>query len=248
MEYHAVLSKPYIRVCRPEGMSFGGSQEWFPDRTIRDYGCGLIGASDVLLYIGCGEAKDSENPFIKEPEMVKGQETAKIPSNIFRAEDYERLVKMYRRYFPILPGFGMPGWFLSIGFNLWFRRHGFLWKARWGVPYKKMMESVAGMLEENLPVILSVGPHFPCFWRKEGLLLYQKEAGHHLKPSVRTRAHYVVVTAVCGEWLQISSWGREYYIRISEYGEYVRKYSCPLFSNICLIRRRRSSVLFRGPV
>ena len=55
-------------------------------------------------------------------------------------------------------------------------------------------------------------------------------------PAARTRAHYVIVTGIAGEWLRISSWGRMYYIRIAEYEDYVRRYSCPLFSNICFIR------------
>ncbi|WP_251495276.1 hypothetical protein [Otoolea muris] len=229
MEYNVKLSRPYIRIRRPDGISFGGSQEWFEEKTIRDFGCGLIGAADVLLYVSrpAQAGEESRN-------AASGEEgTPEIPY-----EEYGRHVAALKRHFPIIPGFGMPGWFLSVGFNIIFRRQKSPYRARWGIPHRRLFSSIAEMLRQDIPVILSAGPHFPRFWGKEGLTLYREAADKTMLPAAKTRAHYVIVTGMAGEWMRISSWGRMYYIRISEYEEYVRRYSCPLFSNICYIRSR----------
>lgn len=113
MEYNVKLSRPYICIRRPEGLSFGGSQEWFEEKTVRDYGCGLIGAADVLLYVS-RPAQAGEG----SGDAASREEAARE----LTFEEYGRHVAALRRHFPIIPGFGMPGWFLSIGFNIIFRR------------------------------------------------------------------------------------------------------------------------------
>ena len=40
------------------------------------------------------------------------------------------------------------------------------------------------------------------------------------------------------EWLRISSWGRLYYLKRSEFEEYVHKYSLGFTSNILLVEKR----------
>ena len=56
-------------------------------------------------------------------------------------------------------------------------------------------------------------------------------------PSSSAIAHYVTATGCDGDWLRISSWGSEYYIKRSEYDDYVRRHSASLVSNILMLRK-----------
>ena len=58
-------------------------------------------------------------------------------------------------------------------------------------------------------------------------------------PGPQTHAHYVTVTGADSDWLQISSWGKRYYIRKDDYLSYVKRHSARLFSNILYIREKK---------
>lgn len=93
------------------------------------------------------------------------------------------------------------------------------------------------MLVHDLPVILAVGPNFPIPWKRHKLAFYQKRGQEYIE-ACRTAAHFVVITGMCGQWLEISSWGNKYYVNMKEYEEYVAHYSCPLVSNIIYVKKR----------
>ena len=76
-----------------------------------------------------------------------------------------------------------------------------------------------------------IGGKFP----KHKLGLYQGE-GH--REAGATRAHYVTVTGVDGEWMTVSSWGQVYDIRREEFDRYRYRHSCGLYSNIVKVQRR----------
>ena len=58
-------------------------------------------------------------------------------------------------------------------------------------------------------------------------------------PAAEVKAHFVVVTGLENEYLQVSSWGKEYYISWQEYLHYAGKCSSFLVSNICMLYEKR---------
>ncbi len=205
------LKRPFHQVETKNGIAYGGNQAWFPYRFLRKTGCGVISAADVLLYIG-GKEKVSEKEYM----------------------DFAKKLWLY--YLPVIPGFGMNGLTLMLGMNRYFINQSLPYRACWKLSGRKMLRRIDKMLAKNLPVILSVGPNFPKFWGKEKLNFYIKTRDRKYIPAVKTSAHFVTVTGRDGLWLKISSWGKEYYIDIREYKEYVKQYSSPLVSNIIEIR------------
>jgi len=230
------LKKNYISVERKNSNhdilpSFGGSQSWFADddaplfskgRIICSYGCGLISSADILYYL-----------------------THKEVDGI----DYERyckyIFKMKKKYFPIFPMFGTTGYNLSWGMNKYFREKNLPFRAKWCASGKKMLGRIKEMLLEDIPVTFSIGPS-----------VFQGVTFYELKPKRgqyynfvpddlegKVKGHYVTVIGVLEDdwkgdiWLEVSSWGRKYYIDFKEYKKAVLRGSCFLFSNILYIGR-----------
>lgn len=223
------IRHPYLSVNKSENGSYGGSQTWFENQIIRQGGCGLIGAADVLLYLGLYK-KGCQTKYLLSLEF----DTGKI-----RYQEYETYVRRMFFYFPVIPYFGIPGWMLPLGFQRYFLKHRIQLRARWGVRPKSLREKMNEMLQMDIPVLLSIGPNFPFPFGKHKLQLYRRTRSGNYLEAQKTNAHYVVVTGIEGEWIHISSWGREYYIHWDEYREYVKKYSNYLFSNICYISAKK---------
>lgn len=192
---------------------FGGDQSWFPYRFLQNSGCGVIGAAEVLL-------------------QLKGRES------ISKTEYMEFADMLWKRFLPVIPGFGMNGLTLAFGLNLFFWKHQMPYYAFWGISPGKLPGRIHRMLKNGIPVILSIGPNFPFFWGKEKLNFYKKVNGSFVA-AARTKAHFVTVTGWDGKMLQISSWGKEYFIDYEEYRHYVKKHSCSLISNLVYIRKYR---------
>ena len=205
------LKHPYLSVENKMGIAYGGSQSWFSYGFLKKSGCGVISAADVLFHL-------------------MGKET------ISEAEYMEFAKKLWMQYLPVIPGFGMNGLTLVIGLNRYFWKHGMSYRAGWNIGSKNLLSKIDGMLAKDLPVILSVGPNFPKFWRKEKLNFYRKTEAETFVPAVKISAHFVTVTGREGHYWKISSWGKEYYIDVREYQRYVRNYSSFLISNIVYIR------------
>lgn len=94
------------------------------------------------------------------------------------------------------------------------------------------------MLREDIPVILSIGPNFPLLWQKKELTLHIQTNEGSFYPGPATHAHYVTVTGMDDTWLQISSWGRKYFINRNEYLQYVKAHSARLVSNILYVKKK----------
>ena len=133
------LKKEYISV---DG-SFGGNQRWlrkYEDKanTLSDYGCGLISANDVLLHIS-----DRQNNPSKEKYIAAVRD-------------------MNRRYFHVLPFLGLSGIMISFYMKLYLFMHKKhfknKYKVRWGVAPHNLLKRIKEMLENDIPVILSIGP------------------------------------------------------------------------------------------
>lgn len=205
------LKNPFHYVETKSELAYGGNQMWFPYKFLRKTGCGVISAADVLLHIQRKER-------ISEREYV----------------DFAK--KLWFHYLPVIPGFGMNGLTLTIGMNRYFYKQGLPYRACWKLSGRKMLSRIDQMLSKDIPVILSVGPNFPFVWKKEKLNFYTKLNDEKYIPTTKTKAHFVTVTGRDGIWLQISSWGKEYYIDIREYREYVKQHSSFLVSNIIYVK------------
>ena len=252
------LKKNYINV---EG-SFGGNQEWMKEaldtwkgRAIGGYGCGLIGASDLLIHIlGNGitdRSVSSVNPAYTSAPKEEKTYTA------LKKDDYISFIRyMEKRYFHIYPKLGLSGILLALGLNLFFffnRRSitessGCRYTARWAVWPSNMLDRIKEMLSNDIPVIISIGPGF---FRKNKLKFYKKGVNasgeETYKQVTETKDHYVTITGVIEAkrpdnkditLLEISSWGKKYYVNYAEYQQYVRHNDNYYFSNILYIKKK----------
>ena len=216
----------YISVGNEFKRSFGGNQMTSDSKTMREVGCGVIAALDLLLYLcrfhpGCGcsfFAEASEDGVIDERE-------------------YDELARqLSRRFFPMIPKLGINGIMLSGGLNRFFRRYRLPFRAAWGIGSGRLFEEIGDMLARDVPVILSVGPNFPLFWQKHELTFYTAGPDGSLFRACSIRAHYVTVTGLDDDRMFISSWGRAYCIDREEYMDYIRRHSGSIVSNIVKIR------------
>lgn len=223
------LRYPYFSIKAPNEQSFGGSQTWSASRIMRKYGCGVVGMSDVLLYLGLHHTSC-------ETDLLYGMLREDGFLSYPRYERY--LIKMRRRYLSIIPGFGVPGFFLPLAMNRYFRHYRIDLRASWCIRPGKILPRIEEMLRQDMPVILAIGPNFPYVFGRHKVKLYRKENGEYL-PATEVKAHFVVVTGIIDDYLQISSWGKEYYLSWAEYQRYMKKYSTCLTSNICRIRERK---------
>ena len=94
----------------------------------------------------------------------------------------------------------------------------------------------------DIPVIISIGPGF---FRKQKVKFYnceEKDGKLKFKPVTQTKDHYVTITGVLETenvtMMEISSWGKKYYVNWEEYKRYVRKYDNYYFSNILYIKKK----------
>ena len=223
------LKNPYIAVSDGRTISYGGNQMRSERKTEREVGCGTVAALDLILYLSRFHLKCAD-PGLRLPVPEHGP----IPLPNYLA----LLHTMRKKYAPLIPGHGINGLSLAVGLNAYFLGHHVPYLAFWGVPYARLWSCIREMLEKDIPVILSVGPNFPLFWQRHQLKFYSRTANGSFLPGPQAHAHYVTVTAMDDEWLQIASWGRKYFIRKDEYWAYVKQYSTKLVSNILYIRKK----------
>ena len=260
------LKNDYITV----DSSFGGDQTWFENierkwkgKAIKGYGCGLIGAADVLLYtLGktCvlddkkdsdskdSNGKDGNNKDSNSKDVNNKNKNDNVPISMDEYMSY--ICSLEKRYFHILPKLGLSGILMALGINMYFwlnrkkikEETGHSYRARWAVRPSKLLDRIKEMLENDIPVIISIGPGF---FHKEKVKFYRMEQRDKkviFKPVTKTKDHYVTVTGLVESaevtMLEISSWGRRYYVNWNEYKEFVKKNDNYYFSNILYIKSR----------
>ena len=205
----------------------GGSQMLSENKTVRHCGCGLVSALDVFEYLHRCHTDGKSEFFAGKTD---GQ---------FAWEQYESYAEQLRRkYLPLFYPFGINGLSLVSGMNRYFRRYRLPYRARWSAPRGKLWQSLGAMLEQDIPVILSIGMGFPDLWHRHRLAFYQKSADGSYRRAADACAHYVTVTGLTQEWILISSWGQSYCISRREFEEHVKNDSSELLSNIVYIRRK----------
>ncbi len=216
----------YISVGSELKRSFGGNQMTSNSQTMREVGCGVIAALDLLLYL-C-----RFHPLCRCDFFAKAAEDGVIDER-----EYDELARtLSRRFFPVIPKLGINGIMLAAGLNRFFRRYSLPFRASWGIGSGRLFEEIEYMLDRDIPVILSVGPNFPLFWQKHALDFYTARPDGTFARACSVKAHYVTVTGIDEERLYISSWGRAYCIDRCEYMDYIRRRSGSIVSNIVKIR------------
>ena len=203
--------------------AYGISQQWSACPSVRGWGCGTAAALMVLGYLHLHHPDGRSAPF------------SALSSAPDRQYCRDLLDTAGRRYFPVLPHYGMNGLSLAFALNRYFRRFRMPFSARWrsiGV-----LPELTAMLENDIPVIFSVGPDFPLLWQKHPLDLYARPGDE--KAVQKVRAHYMVVTGMENGWLRLSSWGREYYLPAAAWQEHHKYHSGYLVDGIVQIRRRK---------
>ena len=220
------LRHPYVSVSTEQGVSYGGSQSFSESKVMHHCGCGVVAALDWLLYLQKREKPHYVSFLPKEEVLPKERYT-------------ELLQTLSHKYLPMVYPTGINGLVLAAGMNWLFLRERLPYRAVWRMSRNGLWSGMKDMLARDLPVILSVGPNFPRLLSgKEKAMLYRQNGQGALYPATGISAHYMTVTALDGEWLRLSSWGREYWLSIEAYEEYIHKHSSYVFSNILYIEEK----------
>ena len=221
------LLHDYVAVNKNNISSYGGNQLWSENATLRQCGCGVIAAADLLLYLSANNIEYSKGP------AKKLASTSPVPHC-----QYEQFTSMLKsKYLPLLPPFGMNGLSLAVGLNLYFLRWGIPLSARWGTTHKNLWERMEEMLDQDIPVIFAVGPNFPLVWKNNRLNFYSKNSDSYFKTN-SAKAHFITLTGIDGDWLIISSWGKQFYISKEEFLSYSKMHSLDILSNMLYIRKK----------
>lgn len=216
------LSHPFWPVATDGGSAFGLSQSWSSHARLRGWGCGPAAALMVLGYLHLYHLHGRSSPL---------QALSAVPT---REESAAQLDTVGRRYFPVLPRYGMNGLSLAVCLNRYFRLHRMPYRAAWCSSREKALSRMARMLDHDIPVIFSVGPDFPLLWQKHPLALYA--APGDKTPAASVRGHYMIATAMENGWLELSSWGRKYYLPLAAWREHHKYHSGHLVDGIIFIR------------
>ena len=221
------LQHPYISVDVRGRASFGGGQQHSPDSMVRRCGCGIIAAADLLLYLS-----RYHTPGVAGFDGLFAEGPIPLP-------DYNALIlRLHRRYFPVIPCAGISGPMLMAGLLRVFRDRHMPFTARWCFSHERLWARIETQLQHDIPVILAVGPNFPAFWGKKTVRFYRKTDTGAYIPASGARAHFITVTGLDETWMQISSWGRLYYLSRAEFIAYARGESLAPASNILLVERK----------
>ncbi len=228
--------------------SYGGSQMWFYNEEHKDMflgniiencGCGLISVSDILLYLALKNPKYSTME--TEKIMLTQDGNGKINYDIYLS--YIR--QMDLKDFPVTPEIGILGPVIALGINKYSSRNGFDLSAKWCASKEKLLPRIEKMLRLDIPVTFSIGPmgghgvHF-YDWKPQENDTYCFRIENY---TYLVDAHYVTVTGLLVDdvkkqtMLELSSWGKKYYINFEEYIHTVDAHSNYLFSNIVYIER-----------
>lgn len=229
----------YVRVNYRGEISYGGNQNWFSmdkrlsrDYSIHKWGCGIIAIGDLFLYLA-----KSNRMYATDASVL-----ARYARPVLDWEDYMRYIYyIYQSFAPIMPGSGMNGFALASAVRHYCIKYRIPMTIAWKgfLNEENMLRVMRKMLQENLPVILSIGPNTPLVFRGKGIPFYTMSDRQELIPSNNSAVHkhFVVVTGILGRkhrqiLLRISSWGTEYYIDYQELRDYIAEEGDSLTSSL----------------
>jgi len=211
------LKREYIKVSGAQDAktSFGGNQAWFEKEygNVSGQGCGVIAAIDAGLYLA-GTSTISLGDY---------KELAKIFENINRFS-VSFMKERFGKAIGIVP-FQMCNYINK-------RCHGY--RAKWnGIHgHKNMLEKMETMLAKDIPVIWGI-----YSYRNKVPFYAINEAGRFVK-ATSVSSHYVNAISIRSQsvagqsktMVEISSWGRCYYV---DYDEYLTLVGDSLISKYC---------------
>ena len=222
------LKSDYIKIINPSKKIsyFGGNQGWF----INDYksnisrqGCGIISAIDATLYLN--EVHEINVDSYKE--MVYKFTKVCPLSEVFMHELFSRFA------------IGITPWQISKYLRKTLNgNYNIKWNGIHG--HRDLLLKIEQMLDADIPVIWGL------YSFKNRLTLYQvdKETGE-FKESKTVNSHYVNAISVRRNsrgdalhriMIEVSSWGRRYYIDFDEYLAYAKQsFASKYFSNLIII-------------
>lgn len=255
------LSDPdYVPVIKDSATFYGGSQMWFPenrwyskDYVLHNYGCGTIATADMFLYLSLHN------------EALQSSETQLVlqGTNQVKYENYYPYVrKINDQFIKTRRIIAVLGPKIASAINSYSKAYGLGYEAfwKWKLTYYDMYDIMEEMLEQDIPVILSIGPNTPKLWGKKGIPFYERKEIEYqeseeppskgnkpyyykvIKPVVN--GHYVTVTGIIKDdvanriMLRISSWGKQYYINYEEYRDYVENVSGTFTSSIVQVKKK----------
>lgn len=213
MERLVELKRPYISV----NGSYGGSQElfkgergFFNARRARS-GCGVVAIADTLGYL-------------------TGKTRYSAP------DSYKSYFKYIQHRILWLPNrAGMSIYRIAFMFPRLLKDPLSKYRCFWGISRRRMLPRIEEMLKNDIPVIINIPKIISIRHRRDKLNLYmpapdnaQNSApGSILRAVSKTSAHFVVITGIYKSfdkiYLQISSWGRKYYIDFDEFSAFTKK-------------------------
>ena len=243
------VSIDYVHIRCGQQYSHGGSQLWFPknesarDLSIHTGGCGLIAACDFMLWYENHAASGSEKSRFYGP-VAKLRKSNPEPDQAA----YMDCIRQLYKYFPVLPKLGSSAFFLPLFLNLYLLRN----RAHMRFSFlfnntaDKRMRIIRGSLQDGYPLIMMIGARVLPFSKMKGVTFYTENEGR-LKPAVTdVRRHYVTVTGIrypedidVPIYLEISSWGRKYYVNYEELCTYMTRRSMPWLTGFFYVKTER---------
>ena len=219
------LKRPYLGVRLGGSVLYGGSQTLLKQRFLRLSGCGAVAGVELLRYL--------------LPEGEKAGPVSGAPEKGISADEWRpMLVRMAHRWFHVIPRVGMTGLALAVRLDLFFLLHRLPYRARRCFSGKKLFSRMEEQLGRDVPVILTIGRNFPCFWKKERVPFYVKAADGSLLRVSGATGHFVTVTGMDERTLTISSWGKRFLVLRDDLTEYVRRHGTWLTTNMILVRKK----------
>lgn len=222
------LKNSFISVSYDRIESYGGNQRLSKDPVIKKCGCGIVAALDTLLYL-CYSRRWS---CVLEPGEIT--ESGPIPHELYE----ESLAALKKNYFPVMYPLGTNGFALALGMNRFFKKHCLPFHASWYAAGRRLWERMGAMLSHDIPVIVAVGQNFPRFWERKGVSLQIMDSNGSPRPGASARAHFVTVTGLDTDWMQLSSWGVKYVVKRSDFMRYALKNSSPLLCGMLYIEKK----------
>ncbi len=220
--------------CGGDQGFFAGAPARSADERKNKQGCGITALADVFLYLAGQDGSYAV------------RENAGCINRILSEEEYK---DYYNRIYEFAGGLsprgnnGLTFIRLQSVFNRMARRQKWPLYGRWGFCGGKIYDRILDMLDRDVPVILCM----PYMVRKRdksrGAVFYTKKGNNFVK-AASVSAHYVVVTGVLEEngriYLEISSWGKRYYIDRAEYETLIRTcFLGTILGNMLYVKRRK---------
>ena len=244
------ISVDYVQIRQGNTFSHGGSQLWFPkdgtfkDAAIRTGGCGLIAILDFMLWYENRAGKGRKSLFSEPADVAR--KNGPVPD---REAYMDGIRRLFRRY-PSLPKLGTSSLFLPLFLNLYLLRN----RAKIRVSFlfrntaDKRMRIIRNSLNDGFPVIMAIGARINPFSKMKGVTFYVEQNGT-VRPGIPdVHRHFVTITGIRFPedvtepvYLEISSWGRKFFVNYDELCSYMTKSSMPWLTGFFFVKTERGS-------